>query len=119
MERKKILLIDDELFAYWDEFRALLEKRGVDIDMAQDIEGAKEFIKSKKYDLMIVDISLAGRQNGLDLVKDVRRADKSTPLYILTAYSDMQDKAKNAGADRYIEKPLDVDKHILKPLGVI
>ena len=119
-QKKKLLLVDDDLIKFSDIFQSSLQPYGVILDMAGDFDTALAKAKSRQFDLIIVDIGLFGPFTGVDLVRAIRKIDTKTPIYILTAYGqEYQEEAEQSGANRYFVKPLDPAKHILKPLGLL
>ncbi|RED22756.1 DNA-binding response OmpR family regulator [Flavobacterium cutihirudinis] len=58
------------------------------------------------YDLIILDINVPGK-NGIEVCKEIRDIDKKTPIIMLTAFSDIEDKLASFdnGADDYLVKP--------------
>jgi phosphate regulon transcriptional regulator PhoB len=106
----QILIVDDEkdivnLIAY------NLEKEGFSIAKSYDGESALQSIRTKKPDLIILDLMLP-KMNGLDVCKSVRRDPETVglPIIMLTAKSDEVDKVTGleVGADDYVTKPFSV-----------
>jgi DNA-binding response OmpR family regulator len=118
-ELKKLLMVDDDIFRYAGKMKIFLQKKGIEMQMAEDFDGALELIRNNKFDLMLLDVGLAGQKNGLDLLKEIRKNDKDTAVYILTAYLDHEKEAMASGATRFILKPFDYNEHVLKPLGLM
>jgi len=117
---KKLLLVDDDLMKFCDIFQSSLKPYGVSVDMAGDFDSALEKVKTEDFDLIIIDIGLFGPFTGIDLLQAIRKFNKQTPLYVLTAYGrEYELDAEAAGANRYFMKPLDPAKHILRPLGLL
>lgn len=117
---KRLLIVDDDLMKFSDIFQSSLRPYGVSLDMAADFDTALDKVKSRQFDLIIIDIGLLGPFSGIELVQAIRKVDRSTPIYILTAYGqEYSEEAKQSGADQYFIKPLDPEKHILKPLGLL
>lgn len=58
------------------------------------------------YDLIILDINVPGI-NGIEVCKRIREVDKKTPIIMLTAFSEIEDKLASfdSGADDYLVKP--------------
>lgn len=108
MERKKILVIDDdEKNRYLISF--LLEKEGFEVVIATNgIEGI-EAAKKWQVDLIIMDIKMP-KMNGYETTKRIRRLKKykSISIIALTSYAMMEDKerAMKAGCTGYISKPI-------------
>ncbi|RZJ64897.1 MAG: response regulator transcription factor, partial [Flavobacterium sp.] len=67
---------------------------------------ALSLFKENDFNLLIIDIMLPGI-NGLQLCKEIRKKDQSTPILMLTAMGTVDDKVNGleAGADDYLVKP--------------
>ncbi|MBZ4037560.1 response regulator transcription factor [Flavobacterium sp. 17A] len=63
------------------------------------------------YDLVILDINVPGI-NGIEVCKAIREIDKKTPIIMLTAFSEIEDKLSSfdSGADDYLVKPFHFDE---------
>ena len=121
MTAKSILIVDDEetlTFSIHQSF--LMEKRDYEIVTAESGEDALEKLKSKRFDVAIVDIYLPGI-SGLDLIKGIKEKNPDTLIIIMSAYAtmDKKDEALEYGALYFFEKPFDikeVKKIVLKTL---
>ena len=103
----KILVVEDEnLLA--NSIRALLTKKGFEVDVAYDGESGEEYVQLGIYDLLILDIMMP-KMNGYELARHVRAKHLGTPILILTAKSEVEDRITglNSGADYYLTKPFD------------
>ncbi|MFV5700122.1 response regulator transcription factor [Flavobacterium sp. ZT3R17] len=67
--------------------------------------------KPNDYDLIILDINVPGK-NGIEVCKAIRELDKKTPIIMLTAFSEIEDKLTSFenGADDYLVKPFHFDE---------
>lgn len=76
------------------------------VDTAEDGLRGEELAKINEYDVIILDIMLPG-QNGLDTCSNLRKEKIMTPILMLTALDEVEDKIKglNKGADDYLAKP--------------
>jgi DNA-binding response OmpR family regulator len=76
---------------------------------------AERTLRQRSYDCVILDVSLPGK-NGFDVCKEFRTFDQTTPLLILTAFSELEDKVKgySAGADDYLSKPFFMRELVLR-----
>ena len=103
----KILVIEDEKMLA-DSIKAMLERKGFQVECVYDGESGKEFAELGIYDLLILDVMMP-RMDGLEVARQVRKARCNTPILMLTARSDVQDRIAglNAGADYYLTKPFD------------
>lgn len=73
-------------------------------------EGLKKF-KKFKPDIVITDI-LMPIVDGLDMAKSIKEISKSTPIIVLSAFSEKEKllKAIDIGIDKYLVKPVDIDE---------
>ena len=106
MTKKKILIIDDEE-AVLKMYKEKLDSEGFETLTASDGTAGLELIRTKKPDLVLLDIIMP-KYNGLDVLKDIK-ADgqiKTTPVYLLTNLPEdsSEDKAKALGAAGYFVK---------------
>jgi DNA-binding response OmpR family regulator len=104
----RILLVDDERDICEQLGRVLTEQR-YNVDTAGDGEEALDRIFDQPYDLIVLDIMLPKR-DGLSLLKEVRRSGIRTPVLMLTARGEIDDKIRglDEGADDYLAKPFSV-----------
>lgn len=67
---------------------------------------AERILRKEQFDCVIMDINLPGK-TGFDLCRDFRHFDTQTPVLMLTAFSELDDKSKGfeCGADDYLTKP--------------
>ena len=103
----KILIIeDDKLLA--EALQTLLEIKGFDVEVVYDGEDGTEYAETGIYDLLIMDVMMP-KLNGYQVARQVRHRRVTTPILMLTAKSETQDRIEglNAGADYYLTKPFD------------
>lgn len=83
-----------------------LEEQGYKITMAKNGGEALKLVPSESFDLFIVDIMLPDI-NGIELCRQLRLTDSQTPILILSALDQVQNKVAGlkAGADDYLIKP--------------
>lgn len=100
-----ILLVDDDL-----RLRGLLEtylkREGFEVTAAANAEQMERALRDSPIDLMVLDLMLPGR-GGLDICRELRAAQNSLPLIMLTAKGDDIDRilGLELGADDYLPKP--------------
>lgn len=101
----RILFIEDEK-KITDALKELCRIQNIDCDIANDGEEGLLFALNPIYDVIVLDIMLPGK-NGLEILKDVRDHDITTPILLLTAKGTVDDKVKglDLGADDYLVKP--------------
>ncbi len=106
--RARILLVEDDPLSI-ELVRAFLA--GVhDLRVATDAETAWDILRSTKIDLVLMDISIQGSTNGLDLTREIRASGEfpTLPVIALTAHAFMRDRENSleAGCDDFIAKPV-------------
>jgi DNA-binding response OmpR family regulator len=113
----RILLVEDEVKVASFIRRALEEESyAIDVcaDGTQGLELARE-AKDGRYDLIILDLMLPGL-SGLDILTALRKQQIRTPVLILTARSQVDQKVKglDAGADDYLTKPFAIEELVAR-----
>ena len=101
----KVLIIEDE-YSLADAIRESLEKEHLEVTIASNgLDGEDEALTGL-YDLILLDIMLP-KKNGFEILKTLKEEKIKTPIIILTAKSEMDDKLNGLenGADDYITKP--------------
>ncbi len=103
----KILIIEDEKILA-DSLKTLLEGKGFEVEAVYDGEMGKEYAELGIYDLLILDVMMP-KMDGYEVARQVRSKRCSTPILMLTAKSEVEDRIKglNSGADYYLTKPFD------------
>lgn len=103
----RILIIEDEILLA-DSLKILLESKGFDVDCVYDGENGKDYAEMGIYDLLILDVMMP-KMNGFEVAEKVRSDRCSTPILMLTARADVEDRVRglNSGADYYLTKPFD------------
>lgn len=116
---KLILVIEDEE-PIRKGLKDALEEEGFKVIVAKDGEEGYRLIKSKKPNLVLLDIMLP-KLNGMDLCKKVRGEENFTPIIMLTAKVSEIDKVLGLelGADDYITKPFSIRELISRVKAVL
>ena len=106
----KILLLEDD-YKMANEIKVFLNSQMLHCDLVYDGGLFFKHLQMEKYDLYVLDVNVP-LLNGIEVCKKVRAEDKSKPILILTAYSDVKSKivAFDAGADDYLVKPFHLDE---------
>ncbi len=81
------------------------------VDHAYDSQEAQEMLDTTKYDLLIFDVNVPGI-SGIELIRELRSFNDTTPAIIITAYDDTEHlrKSFDAGAHDYIKKPFELEE---------
>ena len=103
----RILIIEDEKLLA-DFLACLLRRKGFETEVVYDGESGAQYAELGIYDLMILDVLMPGL-DGYALTRRIRAKRCSTPILMLTAKSETEDRIEglNAGADYYLTKPFD------------
>jgi two-component system copper resistance phosphate regulon response regulator CusR len=119
MEERKLLIVEDEQ-KIADTLRFGLIEKGYFVEVAYDGTIGYRLFKSRRYNLVILDINLPGI-NGFDLCKMIRAADPHIPVIMLTSLLTLEDKVAgyDAGADDYMVKPFEFKELLLKVRAVL
>ena len=101
----KILLVEDEP-RMAEALKELLKQEGYEVDCFSRGDDGLMAITTVPYDGAVLDVMLPG-MSGLSLVSNCRKAGIRTPILMLTAKSELDDKIRglDAGADDYLTKP--------------
>ena len=110
----KILVVEDD-----KNLRKLivtcLEKASYTVFETHNGEEALDLMDKEYVDLIVTDIMMP-EMDGYELIKSLREANYNTPILIITAKEDIDDKRQgfNLGADDYMVKPINIDELILR-----
>jgi DNA-binding response OmpR family regulator len=101
----KILLLEDD-FTLSKEIVSFFDSKSFQCYPFYDGSLLVKKYKPNDYDLIILDINVPGK-NGIEVCKAIRELDKKTPIIMLTAFSEIEDKLTSFeyGADDYLVKP--------------
>ncbi|MDT2990848.1 response regulator transcription factor [Enterococcus casseliflavus] len=101
----RILFVEDEP-SIAEAVASLLKKQHYSVDLAYDGETGLDYAASGVYALLVLDIMLP-KIDGITLLKTLRKQNIRTPIIMLTAKSEVDDKVLglDAGADDYLTKP--------------
>ena len=114
---KKVLIVEDENNIA-ELLHLYLEKEGFETQVARDGGKAVDLFRSFKPDLVLLDIMLPVL-DGWSVLKKIRAEDK-TPIIMLTAKGEVQDKVTGLeqGADDYVVKPFEM-KEVLARIHAV
>ena len=106
--QRRILVVEDQKDIA--ELIALhVRDLGHEVDTIHDGRAAFEAARSGRYDMMILDVMLPGR-DGMDIVRSLRMEREAIPVLMLTARSSELDRVLGLelGADDYLTKPFSI-----------
>lgn len=100
-----ILVVEDEV-QLADTLAEILRRNKYNVDAVFDGEDGLEYARTGIYDCILLDIMLPVR-SGIEVVQILRHEKMSTPIMLLTAKSEVEDKIQglDCGADDYLTKP--------------
>lgn len=112
MEKKKILVVDDER-DFVDMVKLRLESENFEVIVAYDGEEALDKVEKDHPDAVLLDIMMPNL-DGLAVLKRIRKKDKNLPVYMLTAFSNEErfKVADKFNASGFIVKTGDLKKEI-------
>lgn len=101
----RVLIVEDE-HKIANSIKRGLEQETYAADVAYDGESGLHFASTTDYDIVILDVMLP-KIDGIEVCKKLRQAHIHTPILMLTAKGQLNDKVQglNAGADDYLVKP--------------
>ncbi len=106
--KPRLLVVEDDY-----ENQNILEiflKRKFDIKICDSSDTFYKMIEQNEFDIILMDISLRGKKDGLQLTKELRETEKykSVPIVALSAHAFQKDKenAYKAGVDMFLTKPI-------------
>ena len=110
----RILYVEDEKYLA-DAVIYVLEKSNISVEWAEDGEKGLELAMNPIYDCLVLDIMLP-KISGLDILKHIRKQGIKTPVIMLSALSEVEDKIKglDLGADDYLAKPFKTSELIAR-----
>jgi two-component system phosphate regulon response regulator OmpR len=109
-----LLIVDDD-----ERIRSLLQQFLVQSDYlvstAENAEQAIKLLSAIEFDLIILDVMMPG-QDGISFTAKLRNLKNNTPILLLTARGETEDRIKGleAGADDYLPKPFEPKELLLR-----
>ena len=109
-----LLIVDDD-----ERIRSLLQQFLIQSDYlistAEDAEQARTLLSGIEFDLIILDVMMPG-QDGISFTAELRKLNNKTPILLLTARGETEDRIKGleAGADDYLPKPFEPKELLLR-----
>ena len=110
----KILVIEDDPILNQNISEALEAEKMI-VERVFDGSLAERMLKKDIFDCVIMDINLPGK-TGFDVCREFRTFNTITPIIMLTAFNELEDKVKgfDCGADDYLTKPFFMRELLLR-----
>ncbi len=101
----RLLIAEDEQFLC-KALSAILRKNNYEVDAVFDGAEALSFLQNGSYDAAILDVMMP-EMNGIEVLRRIRAAGNKTPVLMLTAKAEVEDKVLglDCGANDYLTKP--------------
>lgn len=116
MEKKKILIVDDEE-VYLRPLEFILRKH-YDVYSALSYDESIQILSNHPVDAALLDVRLSktDSQNtqGLDILEWIMKSELNTAVFVMSAYSEFSyaERALNLGARHFFRKPIDIENLI-------
>jgi two-component system response regulator QseB len=106
----RVLVVEDDRMIA-KGLHTALKQDGYAVDGVSDGKSASAALRSSRFDVVLLDLGLPER-DGLEVLRELRSRGDATPVIIVTARDDVQNRIQglDAGADDYIVKPFDLDE---------
>jgi DNA-binding response OmpR family regulator len=113
-----LLAEDDEHLSLL--LREAFNKAGFDVDLVRTAHEARSAVSTNFYATLVLDLGLPD-QDGLSLLRDIRKRNRSLPVLILTARDSIGDRVSGlrAGAEDYLVKPFAMEELIVRVQGLL
>ncbi len=115
----KVLIVEDEK-PMLKALQEIIKKENYEVDGCDNGLDGLDAILTGVYDIVVLDVMLPGK-SGTDVAREARKAGIKTPIIMLTAMSELDDKVKglDSGADDYLTKPFETRELLarLRALG--
>lgn len=110
----RILLIEDDQTLN-QNISGALKAEAINTMSLYDGLLAERILRRQSFDCIIMDVNLPGK-NGFDVCRNFRQYNANTPVIMLTAFSELDDKVQgfNCGADDYLTKPFFMRELLLR-----
>jgi DNA-binding response OmpR family regulator len=115
----KILLVEDDATMNQNIKDAFLME-GFTVEVAYDGNIAEKFLRKESFDCVILDVNLP-LKNGYEIAKSFRQINTFTPVIMLTAFDELEDKVQgyDSGADDYLTKPFYMKELLMRVKSLI
>lgn len=110
IKKSNILVVDDER-EHAQVMCEALTRLGHKCDVTYNLAEASAKLGKREYDVVVTDLVMEGRREGLDVLKEALKKSPPPPVVLVTAHADIPTckQALHEGAYDFIEKPLDLD----------
>ena len=106
----RILVVEDDILL-GEGISEGLKQNGFTVDLIRNGDEAEDALLINDFDICVMDIGLP-KKSGITVLKNIRKENCQTPILLLTARDDIDDRVRglDAGADDYLTKPFDLSE---------
>src|ERR1700724_1585787 len=106
----RVLLAEDDAMIA-QGLQTARRQGGFAVDWMRDGKSAAAALQGSVFDVVLLDLGLPHR-DGIDVLRELRKRGDATPVIVLTARDEIQNRVAglDAGADDYVVKPFDLDE---------
>jgi len=110
IKKAQVLVVDDER-EHAQVMCEALTRQGHKCEVTYNLPEALSRLERRSFDVVVTDLVMDGRRDGLEVLKRARQLDPPPPVVLVTAHGDIPTavQAMNEGAYSFIEKPLDLE----------
>src|SRR5215216_852687 len=110
---KRILVIDDDLETC-NFLTEIFCEEGWSVASGQTAKAAREAVEASDFDLIVSDINLGGRTNGVALLKEFKAVSPASEVILISGFGTLETavEAVREGAFDYISQPFNVNEVI-------
>lgn len=111
MTEFKLLIVEDDL-DFANALLAAIKSEDLSLTLAVNHSSAMKLLEQQNFDLILTDVNLGEKKNGVDLLRFLAKNNIATPVCIMTAYANVSDSVSSLklGAVDYLEKPFPIRK---------
>ncbi|MFH1077074.1 MAG: response regulator [Pseudomonadota bacterium] len=115
MEHFKVLIVDDEN-DFLETIINRLKKRDIDVTGVTNGEAALKSLKEKAVDVVVLDIKMPGRLDGIETLREIKKEYPFTEVILLTGHASVETSIEGMklGAFDYMLKPVKLEELIMK-----
>ncbi len=106
-DNPRLLIVEDDVSS--QEYYATILDEDYELELLSEAQEAHEMLGKKEFDIVIIDISLPGEEDGIGLIHYIRKTLRSSiPILVVTANAFPQNRVDSlaAGANEFLTKPI-------------
>lgn len=105
-EKSNLLIVEDSVQS--QKLMGFYLRNNYGLSFASSVREAQKYLEKNSIDAVLLDISLSGEEDGLDLVRHMRKTENNLPVVAITGFNtrNIQEECFRAGCDDYMAKPI-------------